>query len=109
MATSTIKQVTNNSGTGYCKMPDGTLIQWGSGNNAKSGDVISYPFEFATDSNIRIYIQPSYNTYTTIQCNFIHGHVQKGNFTVYAYNTETKALSTSTTLQFDWLAIGRWK
>ena len=29
MATGTIKQTTNNSGTGYCKMPDGTLIQWG--------------------------------------------------------------------------------
>ena len=29
MATSIIKQVTNNSGTGYCKMPDGTLICWG--------------------------------------------------------------------------------
>ena len=28
MATGTMEKVTNNSGSGYCKMPDGTLIQW---------------------------------------------------------------------------------
>ncbi len=28
MATGTIKQKSNNSGSGYCKMPDGTLICW---------------------------------------------------------------------------------
>lgn len=29
MASGTIKNFANDSGTGYCKMPDGTLIQWG--------------------------------------------------------------------------------
>lgn len=29
MATSTIKQTMNESNSSYCKMPDGTLIQWG--------------------------------------------------------------------------------
>ena len=29
MATGTITQVMNNSGSDYCKMPDGTLICWG--------------------------------------------------------------------------------
>lgn len=109
MATSTIEKVTNNSGTGYCKMPDGTLIQWGSTSNVKSGDVISFPLEFATNSGLRVFIQPTYNTYTTIQCNFAHSDIQKGSFKAYAYNTETKALSTSTTLVFNWFAVGRWK
>lgn len=30
MANGIIEKVIPNSGTGYCKMPDGTLIQWGS-------------------------------------------------------------------------------
>ena len=29
MATGKIEKVMNDSGSGYCKMPDGTLICWG--------------------------------------------------------------------------------
>lgn len=38
MATGSIKKVSNDSASGYCKMPDGTLICWGTLTATTSGD-----------------------------------------------------------------------
>ena len=38
MATGSIRKVSNDSASGYCKMPDGTLICWGTITATVSGD-----------------------------------------------------------------------
>lgn len=37
MASGIIKKLSNDSANGYCKFPDGTLIQWGSTTTSASG------------------------------------------------------------------------
>lgn len=110
MATGTVKQVTNNSGSGYCKMPDGTLIQWGTVSNFKSGDKVLFPIRFH-DNTYRVSITPNYNTSTTIQCTYgvTGGGKYTDGFTIYAWDTVTNTASTQSNLVVDWIAIGRWK
>lgn len=73
MATSTIQQVISNSeqqqsGTGYCKMPDGTLIQWGILNvgdieaNSTGAGTFTFPVAFINNN----YIAASTSRYTTV-------------------------------------------
>lgn len=58
MATGTIKQVTNNSTSNYCKMPDGTLIQWGSVTVAADSYVVTAYFSVPfTNANYAACVQ----------------------------------------------------
>lgn len=97
----------NDSGAGYCKMPDGTLICWGSVSGAASGNTINFPVSFKGQPIISVI--PYYNAGTTIRCIFSVAEVTAASAHVYAWDTSTDAASTSETLFFDWLAIGRWK
>ena len=104
MATSTINMT--NSGAvsgsgGYCKMGDGTLMQWGSvvvpsGNYTQQ---ISFPQEFADRTKITIQVTP-----------LSGGTVWNVNYsdvtTTGASVGRTPNTSAST---YYWLAIGRWK
>lgn len=98
----------NVSGTGYCKMSDGTMICWGGESNRQTGDRITFPISFVGIPSVTI--TPEYNTQTTIQCIFscAYGNGNTG-FNMYAWDITTKQQSTSTTLGFRWTAIGRWK
>ena len=91
----------------YCKMADGTLLQWGYEASKASGAEISFPIPFVTNTP-EVMISGYYNAASTIRC--IFSNIPALNkFTVYAYDVSTGAISTATNLQFRWLAIGRWK
>lgn len=114
MATGNIEQTWNNSSSGYCKMPDGTLIQWGSkddtmSNNRSWGEfyiadleTVQFPISFY--STPKIFLTPS-----TTSSFFV--------ITVVATTTEisTVQVGRGTAFQsginygYDWLAVGRWK
>lgn len=97
----------NESGAGYCKMPDGTLICYGTALNVSSGATINFSVSFT--GSPELIITPYYNSGATIRCIFSVSEVTAQSAHVYAWDTSTNAASTSTTLVFDWVAIGRWK
>ena len=106
MATSTINQIMNNSGTNYCKMPDGTLIQWGVNQIARNAGVnyvtATFPISFIdipsgfvnyTTGHPEIWMSSiSATTKTTIQCCLYNG-----------------GSTISSSYEIWWFAIGRWK
>lgn len=106
---STIQQQTNNSGDGYCKMSDGTLIQWGRfeveipANNYVEKN-LQYPIQFyasyipQTFALVRVWNNPS--MYSIIQRSGDH------NDTTFRIGTEATTLQT---INVNWFAIGRWK
>ena len=103
-----VAQVINNSGAYYCKMPDGTLIQWGIAGqyvSANRQDVqVTMPFEFV-NTNYMVFANGEYkedpNNYETT-CIVRVDSAQK--FTVHLKNTSSNYIR-----QYQWLAIGRWK
>ena len=99
----------NTSATGYCKMPDGTLIKWGIATAKRSGDTLDFSANQVFLSAPTVIVSQAYNSTTTIRCNFGVASVSTGSCIVYAYDTYTNALSEQTNLAYHWLAIGRWK
>ena len=104
MATSTIK-MTNASGVGYCKMGDGTLVQWGRGEIPANSDrtEITFPITFYQSETPKCFLTVLENGYT-------------GTITLYAWqelyaklNVLNKGATQSKIVYFYWLAIGRWK
>ena len=95
MATSIIKQTMNESNSNYCKMPDGTLIQWGKENSASTANrTITLPIAFV-DSNYCVSGANDSGTNAIFQI----AVSSKTSFAVY--------VSASTRLR--WIAVGRWK
>lgn len=109
MATGKIIPVMNNSGNGYCKMTDGTAIEWGRTNsginipiNTVSEVELVYPKAFASDLVI-VHVTPE-----TILADKFHisvTNIEPAKCKVYIYNGH----SASVSLTFRWIAIGRWK
>lgn len=93
-------------GLNYCKMPDGTLIQWGEEQNKSNQAQIT--FVAAYDSHPTVFLTPVYNYQRTVRCSLGVVATTTG-FTMYAYDTDTQTWSTSTDLRFYWVAVGRWK
>lgn len=104
-----VQKVTNDSGSNYCKMPDGTLIQQGtltvSANaNAIGHGYVTYPMAF---SNTPVFL-----------CSVI-GYIATAGTLRYAFPLAIE--SSQTTIRYVnngssqanadvvWLAIGRWK
>ena len=116
MATSKIQQVTNNSGSGYCKMPDGTLIQWGTTvlDPTTSAGVqtvtVTLPVAFA---NPYYSVTMSwYDNMNTVASYFDSLGASSANNDGKTRNTFTIAAKRKDPLyswQVCWLAIGRWK
>ena len=106
MAESKIQKVISDSGTGYCKMPDRTLIQWGVSpitRNAGANYVTAtFPISFidipvgfvnCVTGHPEIWMASiPVTTKTTIQCCLYNGG---------------SAISSSSEIW--WIAIGRWK
>lgn len=113
MAEGNIQQQTNNSGDGYCKMPDGTLIIYGStpitaNANSRNSVSVAYPISFpinvispsgVTTMNGVVTPPGSLRTIDTSM------DVGRNQVTIYLSNTN----STSVTLNISWMVIGRWK
>ena len=106
MATGPIKQVTNNSVDGYCKMPDGTLIQWGktsiSRNAGQNSATVNYQIPFISEPSVTA-------TYSATHPEIWFCSAEGSSttqITLYMYNSGTTASGSGTV---KWLAIGRWK
>ena len=111
VATGTITQVMNNSGANYCKMPDGTLIQWGTefySGSIQPGGVaqatVTFPISFADVTEMTIFVslltsQPAFRTATPASRG-------RASVNINIQNNYTSAAEGAT---FLWFAIGRWK
>lgn len=110
MATGTIRKVTNDSGTGYCKMPDGTLIQWGrlasevsvAANGGRAEDIITFPISFINSDYI-----PAI-TDTTSVCTQRRTTIRTRTASTLGLYYENMYTSAWTPYVY-WVAIGRWK
>lgn len=109
MASGTIKNYANDSDAGYCKMPDGTLIQWGSAFNSNVGfAAVSFPVAFATDNYI-FSASPRYSSaYPRIDYRTVAQTVANSGGVVN-FKQLSSTDSYTTVAIADWLAIGRWK
>lgn len=101
MATSTIKQIMNNSDTDYCMMPDGTLIQWGSATVAQGAYTanINFTKTFIDRTKMSIQVTPLASG-TDWNVNFAQ--------TTGAGFSLGRTPNTSASTYY-WFAIGRWK
>lgn len=99
------------SGAGYCKLPEGTLIQWGQaggydGVTSKDFEVtMSYAF---IDTNYIISVTSSLGSTSTLS-----SYDQRINTVVKTSTTKftvhQRVLNGNPVNQFHWIAIGRWK
>lgn len=85
--------VSAKSASDYCKLPDGTLIQWGNG----SGTTYTHTYTVPFVSKPNVIVSP-------------RGSQHQVN---YDANTSTTNIlniniSQDSTAYFDWIAIGRW-
>lgn len=117
MATSTIEKVTNNSGTGYCKMPDGTLIVYGQNAispRSETGTQRGSLYQYVCDTNITFpqsFIADPYVCVTKL--NGTSGMIG------WVSNSRTALTGVdffcfgspidNASFIINWFAIGRWK
>lgn len=116
MASGTIKNFANDSGTGYCKMPDGTLIQWGriSVNNVPITDAWGALYESPIQRSGVVFPIPFINEPCVVASATVSPTAWLENL-----NSDREGLasfylvrptSTSGTNGYvNWQAIGRWK
>ena len=107
MATESIKKVSNDSAEtstgGYCKLPDGTLMQWGSATINSGGYTtnVALPVPFVNKNKIAVTVATA--------------SVDNNKFFGVNYTSVTESQlsfgrtpNTSTDTIY-WFAIGRWK
>lgn len=100
------------SGGSYCKLPDGTLIQWGqvSSFNLSSGVLsatVSMTQEFA-DLNYSVMLTAQRNGIAYLSTPFFEANAN-GNVTRTVNSFAIAAKGTNTNITVNWFAIGRWK
>ena len=109
----------NESGLGYCKMPDGTLIQWGTdtlnvvnalsqiGTSGIYATLASFRFPISfVDTNYSFNGQVKYSTGYEVPCGFIAASGASCSVRIYDFYARP---ASSTLYVLDWMAIGRWK
>ena len=99
----------NDSGAGYCKMPDGTLIQWGSTSIERKVGIntaaVTFPIAYKAGNPpvVMATTQTSaYAPYLNVYPNTITGTSAN----IALSNTNTSAYNDGAV---NWLAVGRWK
>jgi hypothetical protein len=105
MATGTSKKVTNDSGSGYCKMPDGTLIQFGYASilAERLFLLLKFPTQFVNNS-YAFTATPEFRDTRDVWMTY-YDNSSNPTGSIYVYRNT--ALSTAQ--NFSWIAIGRWK
>lgn len=104
MAAGSIKKVSNDSASNYCKMPDGTLIQWGQGNiQTTAGSSVNKTINFSQAFNNVNYIAIGLNPNTGDPIT-----MTASAYTDTSMRVNVKDIAT-TTRYFTWFVIGRWK
>ena len=105
-----VNPVNNDSGNNYCKMPDGTLIQWGvksySGTIAVNGtatDTVTFPVSFV-------------NAGYSLVCNLMTSVPSQRTASLSTRSTTSATISlqnnytsASDGATYSWIATGRWK
>lgn len=105
---SIIQQQTNNSESGYCKMPDGTLIQWGVIDvdnleiNTNRNYTITYPIQFSGSGKL-IANPVYYGTPDTVFCLALQ------QFETYSTIRVRQSSLDGISFKVSWMVIGRWK
>ena len=97
MGKSTIKQTVNESSSSYCKMLDGTLIQWGRRTVTSYSAAIAFPVEFI-DTN-----------YSLIATHKSASGEAKAYAAAVGTTTTGYIYAASGSADAYWIAIGRWK
>ena len=103
MATSIINQVTNNSNASFCKMPDGTLIQWAEKSipNRSSKTTITSPIPFV-NTIYGISVIGNYNSARNVS--LVYANQTNSHFDIHRSTQENDYDQA-----FRYIAIGRWK
>lgn len=108
----------NDSDDGYCKMPDGTLIQWGTtvltsgSTNAYVSPInittvyIQFPIPFAS-TDYRVFGSGKYSTGASTPIGQTGETLTSCG--VHWWDAVARTFSTSIPLVIKWCAIGRWK
>lgn len=118
MASGIIEKLSNDSANGYCKFPDGTLIQWGT-SRITSGSTsvyvspinlahvtIQFPISFAS-TNYLVFGSGRHSTGASIAIAQVGE--EKTSCSVHWWDAAARTFSTSAPLVVKWCAIGRWK
>ena len=108
------------SADGHCKMPDGTLIQWGSitvqqgstaqyvGQTYQMGVSISLPIPFV-DTNYRVFGSTKFVSGGAVAIGHDVSLSTASSAFIRAWDYTPRTLSSSETLKIWWIAIGRWR
>lgn len=118
MATGTITQVSNDSGTGYCKMADGTMLQWGtynltSGTMSQYGALygvaatIVFPIAF-NNANIVVTGSSKYGNQPEMAFGMT-STITSAQVIVRLWDVASRAISSTNPFVVKWQAVGRWK
>lgn len=105
MASGTIKNYANDSDTGYCKMADGTLIQFGYSTILADRLflILTFPTQFVNNS-FAFTVTPEFSDTRDVWMTY-YGNSNNPTGSIYVYRNT--ALNTAQ--NFNWIAIGRWK
>lgn len=89
----------NQSGTSYCKLPDGTLIQWGHTAVGGLTQQVTMPTSFKdTTYTVRLTLIANSNTATNVTS------ISRPNADKFAFGVNVLPSGGA-----EWIAIGKWK
>lgn len=115
MASGIIQKVIPDSGNSYCKMPDGTLIQWGYSNptyaNANIAlSSVTFPIAFIAQPVVSLTVGDSQNTQQELPANAKIRSITASKFDISYQDPAGNFQSDGSYIKpIYWLAIGRWK
>lgn len=108
LASAVQDSITFESNDGYCKLPDGTLIQWGMGSERVmpgTTDVnVTYPVEFASAIGPRLLASLT-SPNSDVCIGAIGNTAADGSVVIKRAGSGVSTI----TVYFNWIAIGRWK
>lgn len=104
-----------NSGNGYVKLPDGTMICYGtstplSAQNVNiAGSTASFPESFIEIPLVTTSIASTDNSANDLTVNVKIQTVEKTRFTFYEHSSSGNFTTPSLIRPVNWIAIGKWK
>lgn len=119
MATGSIAKVSNDSASGYCRMPDGTLIQWGNVTNlsprnlsgSASGQIYYHEYDANVTFPVAFVALPTVlvSPFGGRECSISWVVASTTSFSSFDTLGGRQTLESTAKLNISWLAIGRWK
>lgn len=109
MAKESINKVTNDSASGYCKYPDGTLMQWGSVGSYTSGQSTTYTINLPVSFNGTGYYVVANGAYFSEAGSYEGSVCTIRNVSASQFELHVRNVVNNYTNAVRWIAIGRWK